>query len=520
MLRFLVLGLALAALAVPGVASAATFNVTKTADTLDGSCTPDDCSLREAVEAANADAAADTVILPAGTYPLTLVESGADNDGGDLNIDESTTLTGAGARVTVIQGTGADRVIDMSSKITVEISGVTITGGGGVQQGAGIFGSGVLTVRDSALVGNSTSLATTTSSRQGAGIFLNGNEATLERVLIANNTAASIAGDSFAPQGAGVFANGPVSLTNVTIAGNTLDGTLGRSFGPQGAGLFVNDDSVTLANVTVAGNTAVDGDSQGGGIFYNGLTSVRHSIVAGNTGGGNPDECFVNGTVTSAAMNLATDAADCGFTAPADVSADPLLAALADNGGNSDTRALGAGSPAIDRVPFADCPDLDQRGFARAGAGAACDLGAHENGAPVAPQFPGPPPPPPPPPPPAAVVPPVPVAPPPAVKTLKASVVFSFPTTKRCVSRRSFRIRIRKIKGVKFVKATVLVNGKRVKVVRGRRLIAPVNLKGLPKGRFTVKITALTSDKRKVTGKRRYKTCAPKSKKRRRAPKL
>ena len=144
-------------LAVPGVASAATFTVTKTPDTLDGSCTPDDCSLREAIEAANADAAADTVILPAGTYPLTLVESGADNDGGDLNIDQSTTLTGAGARVTVIQGNGADRVIDMSSKITVEISGVTITGGGGVQQGAGIFGSGVLTVRDSALVGNSTS---------------------------------------------------------------------------------------------------------------------------------------------------------------------------------------------------------------------------------------------------------------------------------------------------------------------------------------------------------------------------
>ena len=98
--------------------------------------------------------------------------------------------------------------------------------------------------------------------------------------------------------------------------------------------------------------------------------------------------------------------------------------------------------------------------------------------------------------------------------------MFKFPSAKRCVSRRSFKIRIRKIKGVKFVSATVLVNGKRVKVVRGRRLIAPVNLKGLPKGRFTVKITAVTSDKRKVSGSRRYKTCAPKSKQRRRAPKL
>ena len=45
-----------------------TFNVTKTADTNDGACTPTDCSLREAVIAANVNAGKDTINIPAGTY--------------------------------------------------------------------------------------------------------------------------------------------------------------------------------------------------------------------------------------------------------------------------------------------------------------------------------------------------------------------------------------------------------------------------------------------------------------------
>ena len=507
MLRVLPLVCTFAALAVAGPASAATFVVTKTPDTLDGSCTPADCSLREAITAANtdddeenpnADGLADIVTVPAGTYPLT---SGA------LDITASVTVTGAGARATIILGNGADRVIDVSgSKLTTEISGVTVTGGGGVSQGAGLFAGGTVSVHDAAFVGNATTLATTTTSRQGAGIFLNGT-ATIERVLIAGNTTASIAGDTWAPQGAGLFANGAATLVNVTVSGNTANGTLGGQYGPQGAGIFINGGPSSLANVTVAGNTAVDADAQGGGIFFNDATTVRHSIVAGNTGGAGTDECFVNDTVTSAAMNLSTNAADCSFTGPADVSGDPLLAALADNGGPSNTRAPAAGSPAVDRVPFTECAALDQRGFARAGAGTACDLGAHEVGAPVPTPIPTPSPTP---------------TPPPAqaLKPLKATSVFTLPSAKSCVSRRSFTIRIRRISGVTFVSATVFVNGKRARVVRGKRLTAPINLKGLPKGRFTVKITAVAKDGRKVTGSRRYMTCAPRSKTRRRAPKL
>lgn len=95
----------------------------------------------------------------------------------------------------------------------------------------------------------------------------------------------------------------------------------------------------------------------------------------------------------------------------------------------------------------------------------------------------------------------------PAISTAKA---FSLPSARRCVSRRNFTIRIRRLPGVVWVRATVTVNGKRVKTVKRSRITAPVNLTGLPKGRFTVDITATTSDGRTVTGKRAYHTCARK----------
>jgi hypothetical protein len=76
----------------------------------------------------------------------------------------------------------------------------------------------------------------------------------------------------------------------------------------------------------------------------------------------------------------------------------------------------------------------------------------------------------------------------------------------RCASRRSFRIRLRK--GVR--SATVVVNGKRAKVIGGRRLRATVILRGLPKGTFRVVITARTAKGRVLRSARTYHTCTAK----------
>jgi hypothetical protein len=62
---------------------------------------------------------------------------------------------------------------------------------------------------------------------------------------------------------------------------------------------------------------------------------------------------------------------------------DATLGPLADNGGPTQTIALLPGSPALDVVPAANCPDTDQRGFPRPGAGETnCDSGAFESNPP------------------------------------------------------------------------------------------------------------------------------------------
>lgn len=64
----------LAALLTPGALAAATFTLTRFDDPLPGNCLPTDCSLREAVLAANAAPGADRIVLGVGDYVLTRVD--------------------------------------------------------------------------------------------------------------------------------------------------------------------------------------------------------------------------------------------------------------------------------------------------------------------------------------------------------------------------------------------------------------------------------------------------------------
>lgn len=120
--------------------------------------------------------------------------------------------------------------------------------------------------------------------------------------------------------------------------------------------------------------------------------------------------------------------------------------------------------------------------------------------------------PPPPPAPPAASAPPP--TTPPVTASGKPSLqqVAALPSTKRCVSRRRFRIRLRSPKGARVVSATVKLRGRTVATRRGKRITAPIDLRGLPRGRFAVSIRVVLADGRVVTGSRTYRTCAPKRK--------
>ncbi len=119
----------------------------------------------------------------------------------------------------------------------------------------------------------------------------------------------------------------------------------------------------------------------------------------------------------------------------------------------------------------------------------------------------------PPPPPPPAPAPATPAAKPAAVRFTSLATL---PSTKRCVSRRQFRIRLRVPKGVGVTSAEVRVNGKRVKTVKRARFTAPVDLRNLPKGPVKVNIRVRLADGRTITGTRTYRTCTAKKAKPRR----
>jgi hypothetical protein len=106
----------------------------------------------------------------------------------------------------------------------------------------------------------------------------------------------------------------------------------------------------------------------------------------------------------------------------------------------------------------------------------------------------------------------------------KPTKVIDLPSSKKCVSRRKFRIRIRQPGGIQIQTALVFVNGKKVRVLKRKvfrrlRRVANVNLRGLPKGKFTVRIVVLTTEGKTITGKRKYHTCT-KRRKSKRPPRL
>jgi CSLREA domain-containing protein len=360
-------GVALAAsvaLAAAANAHAATFTVTRLDDPAPGTC-DSDCSLREAVLAANAGSGGDTIVLPVGLFRLTRGGAGEDAAStGDLDLTKSVTITGAGARSTTIDAAGLDRVFDVRPGVTALIADVAVSGGFVGVDGGGIENLGVLTLVRDSIRGN--------EAMRGGGIDSNGT-LTLTDTTVSGNRASS---------GGGVEFNGTLTLTSSTVSGNVAgspssSGAGGGITGKPGA-------SLTAESSTIAHNAAFGAAGSGGGIKAS-LATLRNTIVASNVShptdqsATSSDNCSIT-TVTTQGHNL-SDGADCGLTGTGDQqSADPRLSGLGDHGGQTDTEALFPGSTAIDAG--GDCGMYDQRGTPRP-RGGACDIGAYEVAPPI-----------------------------------------------------------------------------------------------------------------------------------------
>ena len=342
-------------------ANAAIFTVNSTLDGTDqspgdGVCLsdqPNACTLRAAIQQANFNTLPDTIVLPAGTYNLTLGASPEDgSSAGDLDITNPVTIDGAGARTTVIDQGVLERVMHVLTG-TVTIEGVTIRDGRGSDQGTGLRNSANTTLVDSAVVDN-----VPNGMVQGAGIY-NVGTLNVERSLIARNNASL-------QTGGGIFNNsGALTVSNSTISGNQA---------ASGAAISDNTTSgvTNISYTTIRANTASSGAAMTRTV--GGTTQIRDSIVAGNSGNG---QC--QGTFGSQGRNIESGT-DCGFTNTANgdkQNTDPQLGALANNGGETDTHNLAPSSPAVNAAASAGCPQTDQRGVTRP-LGGACDIGAVE----------------------------------------------------------------------------------------------------------------------------------------------
>lgn len=344
------------------------------------------CTLRAAIQEANALPGKDRIFLPSGTY--TIGQEGPGEDlcmTGDFDITDSLEIIGDGADVTFIDGGDLDRVLDvLPADVNVSLVGVSIIHGlldsGGESAssgGGGIRNSGTLNL-EAAHIGENQVLGQRT---EGGGI-LNLGELFIKTSRIENNSA-------FDGGGLANPSSGVLILTSSSVTDN-------KAY--RGSGLL-NHGWAEIGNSTLSHNSAMKNDSgQGGGLYNTGRIQVFQSTVANNSspmGGGlvNHDELYLQNTI------VAENSGDCVSSTPlislghnlvgdgsCDLSGgendlineDPDLRPLSLNRAGTRSHSLYPGSPAIDAGLTLTSFSLDQGGEQRP-KGKGYDIGAKES---------------------------------------------------------------------------------------------------------------------------------------------
>ena len=399
--------------------------VTKTIDSADGSCDAD-CSLREAIIAANLSPGEQVIVIPQGTYLLSIAGAG-EQEGltGDLDITDNFVLLGDGAATTIIDANGLDRVLDISAE-TGHIVGLTVRNGvlPNRELGGGIrHSSGELQIDHSIITGNrGEAFGGAIANRGDTGCIALAGDGGLNAlgggcpVLTINN---SIISDNCAPGSGSAIENyGLLTINNSTISANgfiedicsddfgvihtqhgvaiinhstltnnTADSVLSEWVGTviltnstiannqTRAGAIVTGaiGKVTLINSTVSGNNS----EQGGFGSFGAPLELANSIVAGNmTTDGSNSDCSAIGLTsnrppefTSLGGNLFNNLIGCPSSfvlTDSDITGDADLASFIDNGEpGAGHYPLQPGSQAIDAGDNQYCPSTDQLGKLR-----------------------------------------------------------------------------------------------------------------------------------------------------------
>jgi CSLREA domain-containing protein len=245
----------LAALGLTGLpAAAANIPVTTLddADAVDG-----ECSLREAIEAANANTSynecaagtgpSDRILL---TVPGTILLSS-----GLPPLSESAAILGLGSGASTIDGQDAWTLLRLDtggSGQTFRLERLTLTNGAGSGSGPALnTGAHTVRIRDAVF-------SSSTASLRGGALMALNTDLVLERVWLTANT---VTGDT---GGGAIFADGGT----LRLLASTVDGNTTTHASAAGGGLFVSSGvSAEIRDSTVSGNSTL---GMGGGFYFNG----------------------------------------------------------------------------------------------------------------------------------------------------------------------------------------------------------------------------------------------------------
>lgn len=313
------------------------------------------------------------------TYSLTLNDvvingNSAQGDGGGAYFAATT----SGTNVVISNNRSTTNGGGLYNEANTSLS-VTTFRANRAEGGGGIFATG----------SNSLSIGRTTFSANRA---VGGGAISSRSDVTVNLSNATLSGNVGRDVGGGLYTNGAVNLKFVSIA-NNLAGADSSKAG-SGINTFPSGSGVmTLQNVLLSNNRkgltydAMDPTTDALNDAFVWPTSAQVALLTpancGTTSGGGGI------SVNSLGHNLSSD----GSCANASNvlwlsdttdknSLDPLIGALADNGGGTDTHKLLAGSPALGAGMAVSGIATDQRGTTR---DATPDIGAYEEPTPVAP---------------------------------------------------------------------------------------------------------------------------------------
>ena len=358
------------------------------------------CTLREAINNANSNSdttsgdcvsgssGVDTINFDYSLSGDTITLGSTITIDGDLNIDGGS----LGSHI-VISGGGTVRLFTINTGIVVSLIHLDLINGYSSEpSGAGAIynGSGAdLTIDNCTVSGHTASHATgpggaitnigdleiiestfeNNQANSGGAIYSSGTM-NIGRSTFSGNTAVD---------GSAIYDAGELYIYNTTFYGNEVTGV-----SPSGA-YNAAGTSATFNNCTFSDNTATTGLAAGLVKIAGTGTSLnlKNTILANSSAS---YDCYVTGGLSSDVNNLIESHNGCGTPISTE---DPLLDELWDNGGPTDTVALGPGSPAIDAGDPSICSDsgdvnnLDQRGITRPidadlDGTPTCDIGAYE----------------------------------------------------------------------------------------------------------------------------------------------